>query len=182
MKPNDYQTLALRTAGAFATANERLSAWALGIAGESAEILAEVTKRQNVKIELGDCLWYVAAFADASGVTLRQLLGARSFEEFQGAQQIWHDAGEPRDDVRHAHALLMRAAQLCESVKKLCYHGRESARHDAIEAAMDCAGHLAIIASARGLSLDEVAQANILKLEARYPKGFSHEASNNRRT
>lgn len=36
------------------------------------------------------------------------------------------------------------------------------------------------VATTLGLTLDEIAEANVAKLQARYPAGFSHEASINR--
>ena len=41
--------------------------------------------------------------------------------------------------------------------------------------------YLSDLATLHGLSLDEIAQANIAKLLERYPTGFSEEASRNRK-
>lgn len=40
--------------------------------------------------------------------------------------------------------------------------------------------YLAVLAGECGLTLDDIAQANIAKLRARFPDGFSEERSRNR--
>ena len=79
---DEYQRLALRTAGAFPTTEEALKCWALGVTGEAGEIADLVKKglyhghgidRAKLAKEVGDELWYVAVLAHALGFTLAEV-------------------------------------------------------------------------------------------------------------
>lgn len=81
---DEYQRLALRTAGSFPTVEEALKCWALGVAGEGGEFADGVKKalyhgvglepsRIKLAKELGDGLWYYAAAAHALGFTLEEI-------------------------------------------------------------------------------------------------------------
>jgi NTP pyrophosphatase (non-canonical NTP hydrolase) len=72
MNFSEYQELAARTLGRDRTHEQQLANAALGLTGESGEV-AEVIKkhlfhatpldRDAIVKELGDCLWYIGAFA-----------------------------------------------------------------------------------------------------------------------
>jgi NTP pyrophosphatase (non-canonical NTP hydrolase) len=72
MNFSEYQELAARTLGRDRTHEQQLANAALGLTGESGEV-AEVIKkhlfhatpldRDAIIKELGDCLWYIGAFA-----------------------------------------------------------------------------------------------------------------------
>lgn len=79
---NAYQVAALRTDVLDRPQRERLSNHALGLAGEAGEAVDLVKKHlhhghaldlERLKGELGDVLWYVAALADAAGLTLEEV-------------------------------------------------------------------------------------------------------------
>ena len=76
---NDYQQLALRTAGNHGDFDRTLMYTALGLTGEAGETAEMIKKaffhgheldREKVKKELGDVLWYVAVMADALDMSL----------------------------------------------------------------------------------------------------------------
>ena len=79
MNLNDYQELAARTLGRDRTHEQQLANAALGLTGEAGET-AELIKKhlfhatpldQDALVkELGDCLWYIAAFATVQGLSL----------------------------------------------------------------------------------------------------------------
>ena len=79
MNLDDYQQLAARTLGRDRTHEQQLANAALGLTGEAGET-AEIIKKhlfhatpldQDALIkELGDCLWYIGAFATVLGVSL----------------------------------------------------------------------------------------------------------------
>lgn len=81
---NAYQTLAVRTANrTTGDQAELLTNWALGIGGESGEVLEHVKKyafhgnaldRDALAKELGDLLWYIAVMADDLGVMLGEVM------------------------------------------------------------------------------------------------------------
>lgn len=79
MTLDDYQQLAARTLGRDRTHEQQLANAALGLTGESGEV-AEIIKKhlfhatplnQDALVkELGDCLWYLGAFATVLGLSL----------------------------------------------------------------------------------------------------------------
>jgi NTP pyrophosphatase (non-canonical NTP hydrolase) len=79
MELNEYQKAAQRTAGQFDTISSRLDCAALGIAGESGEIVNYIKQhlyhthelnKERILLELGDTLWYIAELAVCCGFTL----------------------------------------------------------------------------------------------------------------
>jgi NTP pyrophosphatase (non-canonical NTP hydrolase) len=79
---NDYQQLALRTAGNHGDFDRTLMYTALGLNGESGEVAEMIKKaffhghdldRNKLKKELGDVLWYVAVMADALDMPLGEV-------------------------------------------------------------------------------------------------------------
>lgn len=79
---NDYQRLALRTAGNHGDFERTLIYTTLGLNGEAGEV-AELVKKaffhghelphEQLKRELGDVLWYVAVLAQAMGWSLEEV-------------------------------------------------------------------------------------------------------------
>ncbi len=79
MTLDDYQQLAARTLGRDRTPEQQLTNAALGLTGEAGEVAEMIKKHlfhatpldQDALVkELGDCLWYIGAFATALGVSL----------------------------------------------------------------------------------------------------------------
>jgi NTP pyrophosphatase (non-canonical NTP hydrolase) len=64
-----------------------------------------------------------------------------------------------------------------ELIKKALFHGRSLDRNAVIKELGDIAFYLASACSANGLNFGDVLQANVDKLKARYPEGFSAAAS-----
>ncbi|RME84638.1 MAG: nucleotide pyrophosphohydrolase [Caldilineae bacterium] len=82
MTLNEYQQLALRTAGDHGDFDRTLMYTALGLNGEAGETAELVKKalfhghnldRDKLKKELGDVLWYVAVMADALDLPLEEV-------------------------------------------------------------------------------------------------------------
>ena len=79
MTLDDYQQLAARTLGRDRTHEQQLANAALGLTGEAGET-AEIIKKhlfhatpldqEALAKELGDCLWYIGAFATVLGLSL----------------------------------------------------------------------------------------------------------------
>jgi len=90
MKANTYQQLASRTMIdkpdlEISPKQVTLSWWAIGLAGESGEVLDLVKKgiyhqqgmdMDKIKKELGDVLWYVSALCGELGFTLEEVMEA----------------------------------------------------------------------------------------------------------
>jgi NTP pyrophosphatase (non-canonical NTP hydrolase) len=82
MKMNQYQDLTARTALYFDDVVEEITAWTMGIAGESGEV-ADIVKKavwhnhpwdhQKLAYELGDLLFYIARLSNVIGYSLDEV-------------------------------------------------------------------------------------------------------------
>lgn len=82
MNFDEYQQLAARTLGRDRTHEQQLANAALGLTGEGGEV-AEIIKkhlfhdtpldRDALEKELGDCLWYLGAFATVLDLSLDEI-------------------------------------------------------------------------------------------------------------
>jgi NTP pyrophosphatase (non-canonical NTP hydrolase) len=82
MRLDEYQQLALKTAGHRENKEKVLTYTALGLTGESGEVAEMIKKtfyhdhpldKEALCKELGDVLWYLAVMADGLGVRLEQI-------------------------------------------------------------------------------------------------------------
>ena len=83
MTPEKYQELAMRTAKFMATTEFDLIHAALGLAGEAGEFVDSVKKHviygkeldvNNLKEEMGDCMWFIALTCTVIGFDLEQIM------------------------------------------------------------------------------------------------------------
>jgi NTP pyrophosphatase (non-canonical NTP hydrolase) len=72
------------------------------------------------------------------------------------------------------------AGEVAELLKKHLYHGHPLDREKLRNELGDVLWYVATLASDFGISLSDVASANVDKLRRRYPEGFSMERSLNR--
>ena len=79
-----------------------------------------------------------------------------------------------------ALGLCGEAGEAAEIVKKHMGHGHDLDEDDLAKELGDVLWYVAALATALDVNLSQVAQANIAKLRARYPDGFSEERSRNR--
>ena len=96
------------------------------------------------------------------------------FNEFQEACKrtanpdiSWKDA-----NLNWALGISGEAGEYCELIKKRHFHGKELDVQDAKKELGDVLYYVAMAASNLGLSLSDIAEANVNKLLARYPNGF----------
>ncbi len=89
--------------------------------------------------------------------------------------------GEHRKIIA-ALGLAGEAGEFANLIKKQTAHGHEIGSEALADELGDVLWYLAEAATACGLSLGEIAQKNVDKLSARYPEGFSQEASINRKS
>jgi NTP pyrophosphatase (non-canonical NTP hydrolase) len=82
MRMDEYQQLALRTAGHREDRQQVLTYTALGLTGESGEVAEMIKKafyhghaleREKLSKELGDVLWYLAVMASGLGLSLDRI-------------------------------------------------------------------------------------------------------------
>jgi NTP pyrophosphatase (non-canonical NTP hydrolase) len=80
---NDYQRMAMRTAGEYETNLAKIRNAVYGLNGEAGEVIDILKKhefqghelnKESMIDELGDVLWYAALLADALGVTLEDVM------------------------------------------------------------------------------------------------------------
>lgn len=95
-------------------------------------------------------------------------------DEYQAQAAQW---AKPTDDHREdlakdALGIVGEAGEVADLLKKHLYHGVDLDRAKLCKELGDVLWYLAALARHAGLSLNEVAQANISKLRARYPDGF----------
>ena len=76
-----------------------------------------------------------------------------------------------------ALGLAGEAGETADMLKKHLFHGKPLNHDDVVKELGDVLWYVAGMATAIGISLDDVAQRNVDKLRARYPDGFSAEAS-----
>lgn len=79
---NEYQHQAMRTANKDLPADEKLLNAVMGMCGEAGEAIDLLKKHRaqgaaldidRLAKEVGDCLWYIAEFAEASGISLAEI-------------------------------------------------------------------------------------------------------------
>lgn len=91
----------------------------------------------------------------------------------------------PADDfIRSVTVLALgvagEAGEVADHVKKFAGHGHPLDHERLLKELGDVPWYVAVLARQLGCDLDAVAQANVAKLRARYPDGFSSERSINR--
>jgi NTP pyrophosphatase (non-canonical NTP hydrolase) len=76
--------------------------------------------------------------------------------------------------------LVGESGEVVDLIKKHVYHGHPLDSDKLLKELGDVLWYVAALATALDVELSEVAAKNIAKLTARYPEGFSSEASMNR--
>lgn len=88
---------------------------------------------------------------------------------------------DDRDRLLNAAlGLAGEAGEVADLVKKMTYHGHFVMSDDIVNELGDLLWYIALAADSLGWSLERVAAKNIQKLAARYPAGFSEQASRER--
>jgi NTP pyrophosphatase (non-canonical NTP hydrolase) len=102
--------------------------------------------------------------------------------EYQALAAVTSGAGKDgeRRQIVAALGLAGEAGEFANKIKKMVAHGHAITDDELSEELGDVLWYLAEAATACGLTLNEIAQMNVDKLRARYPEGFSEEASINR--
>lgn len=172
MTLNEYQKLALRTAGEECRS---LGNCAMGLAGEAGECYEAIIKRENDNIikELGDLAWYIAVCAEVINVPLEQI----DYPNEMVFEKLFdHEISEIGTNI------VIYACKCTDIIKKHVYHHHELDSH----ALIDVLGILMHFISFcawlidHTYTLDIILQKNVDKLRKRYPDGFEVEKSLNR--
>lgn len=88
---------------------------------------------------------------------------------------------DDRAFVNYCLGLAGETGEFIDLVKKEKFHGHPPDDDKKMKELGDILHYLTGLCTMYGYSLEEVATLNILKLKERYPNGFSHEASRNRK-
>lgn len=167
---SDYRESVLRTANKDAT----LPYYVLGLAGEVGELCS--TEAPHFRNELGDVLWYLVSLC----VALEQRLGYPVLEiVFPGNTLVETvpTRTTPRIDYRSTCVdLLLCATSVCELYKKLDWHKKDIGDL-LVQRLHRMRVLLQFMSRQNNTDLVEAAWHNREKLRARYPEGFSYEAS-----
>jgi NTP pyrophosphatase (non-canonical NTP hydrolase) len=136
-----------------------------GVSGEVGELMEELTKSEygvdidSTVLEMGDVLWYVRAIGNTVGFSMEHLVTncytATPFFSFD----------------RSAVRIGVLQGKVADIIKKHSWHGKGLNGLD--DQLLELVGEIAMVAQELGVDLlTEVAQANVDKLEYRYPEGF----------
>jgi NTP pyrophosphatase (non-canonical NTP hydrolase) len=82
--------------------------------------------------------------------------------------------------INYGLGLTGEAGEVADLIKKSQFHGHVVEKDEVKKELGDVLWYLSQVARIAGVTLEEVAEANIDKLRRRYPEGFSQEASVNR--
>lgn len=150
--------------------NERLLHAAMGLCTEVGE-LYNLNDEQHEIEELGDICWYVALALDAAGSSWEAIRIVPE-DEFL-AVAVGNNPVE---------AMVLLGTDLLDLVKKQIFYGREIKIERVLEilALLKNSLHYGIALADMPVTLDDIINANIKKLTARFPEKFSEDAANNR--
>ena len=105
--------------------------------------------------------------------------GKMTLHEYQELAMRTHVAG-PTNLPAYTLGLAGESGEVADLVKKFLGHGHGLDLTKVSKELGDVLWYVAGLANVLGLSLSDIAEQNIAKLQARYPEGFTEEASKNR--
>lgn len=189
MNITDYVEEVKRTSSADFPYNEVMTLVGLGIAGEAAEVAAVLeplylagrvrVDEKNLTKELGDVVWYIVYCLNCLNLKLEDdLLEDISFEEYE--REIADQMPLTIPLYLVALRLTINAGMVSDVVKKHLLHGYELNRELLVGYLYLVLHYLVVIAITFGIPMSTVLDVNRDKLRARYPNGWSAEASRNR--
>lgn len=98
----------------------------------------------------------------------------------RGALRTVKRSDDDKLPLECALGLCGEAGEVAEQVKKHYFHGHALDKRHMIEELGDVVWYLAVLCDAIGSDLQTVMQANLTKLEKRYPQGFDPYRSQHR--
>lgn len=170
----EYQKLAIRTIPED-TFTRKMLHCAMGMMGELGELMElspnTVQPKEQVEGvvgEIGDCFWYVANLCEIMGLDFEHVLDSPT------------DLG-PRPNLYGEKRAVMWAARLIDITKKVEFYGKEPPMLEIIDCIYGYVHAVKRIAEIARVPVLYALQANIKKLEARYPDlKFNREHALNR--
>lgn len=101
-----------------------------------------------------------------------------NFDEYQ--KLAMRTSSSESDLIAAVLGMCGESGEVADKVKKARCQGHELNTEDLLKELGDVLWYVTLGAQELGFSLDTVARMNVAKLEARYPNGFSKDASRNR--
>ena len=101
----------------------------------------------------------------------------KDMNEYQELSKRTMPASDSMGRANYALGFVGESAEVGDLIKKEVFHGHPVDSENIKKELGDSLHYLAGLATMYGLTLQEVAEANIEKLRKRYPQGFSVEAS-----
>ena len=104
----------------------------------------------------------------------------KTFNEYQ---ELSARTANPHDNelANYGLGIAGEAGEVADLVKKSLFHGHKVDQENIKKELGDVLWYMTQLARLVGITLEDVAAANIAKLKERYPDGFSVEASINRK-
>lgn len=93
---------------------------------------------------------------------------------------VLRTAGSRGNKVMGIMGLCGESGEVAEAIKKQMFHGRPIDRAKMIEELGDVRWYLEYLADCYDISMREIEEHNVAKLEKRYPKGFTEDAETKR--
>lgn len=186
---SEYVHAAMRTAPMLLPEFESLGVFAMGLSGETGEVVDLLKKvvghghdldKDKLIKELGDVMWYLAVLghrfqSSAEQITypLDHLYEYSKKYEFEGSGNV--------KTIRLSLRLDAYAGRVSNAVDHLIAGFVDPNEKIPVKSLIGiCWRYVALIAHRYEISLSEVATRNYQKLLARYPNGFNSEDSKNR--
>lgn len=92
------------------------------------------------------------------------------------------EAGELESLTNYSMGLAGETGEVLEHLKKGLFHGHDINTEEMEKELGDVLWYLTALATELNLSLEDIAERNVRKLQARYPDGFDAELSQKRDT
>lgn len=156
------------------TKREALEEWSLGLIGEMGEVVDQIKKEKfhgrpldkgQLLSEIGDCLFYTARMLDEHEILIIPPATCSS----------------PETEHELLLCLAMRSARLANEgmiinppEQPSLEGGQTPAKYSLKRTALRFLDTLVLLATLRGITLEEAADANRRKLDARHPNGNDH--------
>mgnify|MGYP001149629889 CR=1 FL=1 len=104
-----------------------------------------------------------------------------NFNEYQKLAQRTSNSKTPSGKIENGClGLAGESGECCDLLKKYLFQGHELENQRLTEELGDVLWYAAELASGLGMTLSDIAEANIKKLKSRYPDGFDVSRSLNR--
>ena len=146
-----------------------------GVTLEDNTTLSTEQRIEHLQEELIDGLQYCehlkAAYKDSMTANDYQRMAMRTAGDYASDFDMMRNA---------VYGLNGETGEVIDMLKKHEFQGHDLDRDKLIDEAGDVAWYLALLASALGVSLEEIMQKNVDKLKKRYPDGFDKDKSINR--